>query len=178
MSNSKHNESIEYWLRGPVDGIPTLLQPAAHALLQSNKELYDYLADFPEEFLWEKLEGRASVGFHLQHMTGVMDRMMTYAKGTSLTDAQFEYLKNEGAPNENLTLKNLMANVTEQMEIVLAYFKGLSEDTLIEARFVGRKKLPSTVLGLLFHAAEHSQRHLGQLLVTASVLRSRIEKSN
>ncbi|KAA2218090.1 DinB family protein [Maribacter flavus] len=178
MSKSNHNESIEYWLRGPVEGIPSLLQPASHALLQSNKDLYDYLADFPEVFLWEKLEDRASVGFHIQHMTGVLDRMMTYAKGTSLTDAQFEYLKNEGVPNNNSTLNNLMADFTKQMEIMLGYFKGLSEDTLKEARFVGRKKLPSTVLGLLFHAAEHSQRHIGQLLVTASVLKSQRTRIN
>jgi uncharacterized damage-inducible protein DinB len=161
-----------------VEGILIILQPAAHALLQSNKELYDYLADFPEEFLWQKLENRASVGFHLQHMTGVLDRMVTYAKGASLTDVQFEYLKNEGVPNDNLTLKNLMADFTKQMEIMLGYFKDLSEDTLREPRFVGRKKLPSTVLGLLFHAAEHSQRHVGQLLVTASILKSRVKKSN
>ena len=177
MSESNHNESIEYWLRGPVEGIPILLQPAAHALQQSNKELYDYLADFPVEFLWQKWEERASVGFHIEHMTGVLDRMMTYAKGTLLTDAQFEYLKNEGVPKADLTLENLMANFTKQLEIMLGYFKGLSEDTLKEARFVGRKKLPSTVLGLLFHAAEHSQRHVGQLLVTASVIKSRREKS-
>lgn len=178
MSKSNHNESIEYWLRGPVEGIPILLQPAAHALLQSNKELYDYLADFPVELLWQKLEDRASVGFHIEHMTGVLDRLMTYAKGKSLTETQFEYLKNEGAPKSDLTLKKLMADFSKQMEIMLGYFKGLSEDSLKEARFVGRKKFPSTVLGLLFHAAEHSQRHIGQLLVTASVLKSQRTRIN
>lgn len=174
MEQTNHKKSIEYWLRGPVEGIPIFLQPAAHALLQSNRELYDYLADFPEDFLWEKLENRASVGFHIHHMTGVLDRMMTYAKGASLTETQFEYLKNEGVPNENSTLKILMADFTKQMEIMLGYFKGLPENTIKDARFVGRKKLPSTVLGLLFHAAEHSQRHVGHLLVTASVLKSRV----
>jgi uncharacterized damage-inducible protein DinB len=161
-----------------VEGILIILQPAAHALLQSNKELYDYLADFPEEFLWQKLENRASVGFHLQHMTGVLDRMMTYAKGEPLTDAQFEYLKSEGVPKEELTLKGLKSGFKNQVEVALAYFKGLSEDILMEPRSVGRKKLPSTVLGLLFHAAEHSQRHVGQLLVTASVLISQRGKIN
>jgi uncharacterized damage-inducible protein DinB len=178
MGEIEKSDAIEFWLRGPVDGIPSFLQPAAHALLQSRKEINHYLRDFPQDLLWIQLEGRASVGFHIQHMTGVLDRMMTYAKGEPLTDAQFEYLKNEGVPKEGLTLEGLKSGFKDQVEVALAYFKGLSEDILMEPRSVGRKKLPSTVLGLLFHAAEHSQRHIGQLLVTASILRSRIEKSN
>ncbi|PIB26989.1 DinB family protein [Maribacter sp. 4G9] len=178
MGKTEKCDTIEYWLRGSVEGIPSLLQPAAHALLQSNKEIHDYLRDFPEKLVWEHLEGRASVGFHTQHMTGVLDRMITYAKGDSLTNAQFEYLRNEGVPKEGLTLEGLKLGFKDQVEGALAYFKGLSEDILMEPRFVGRKKLPSTVLGLLFHAAEHSQRHMGQLLVTASVLKSQRGKIN
>lgn len=178
MSKTQEKESIEYWLRGPLEGIPALLQPAAHALLQSNKEIGDYLKDFPEQLLWQKLEGRASVGFHIQHMTGVLDRMITYAKGESLTQAQFEYLKNEGDPKNGSTLKKVILTFTQQVEKTLQYFRTLSEDTLREPRTVGRKKLPSTVLGLLFHAGEHSQRHVGQLLVTASVLKSLRDKTN
>lgn len=178
MGETQKNDTIEFWLRGPVDGVPALLQPAAHALLQSRKEINHYLRDFPQNLLWIQLEGRASVGFHIQHMTGVLDRMMTYAKGESLTDAQFEYLKNEGVPKEGLTLEGLKSGFINKVELALAYFKGLSEDILMEPRSVGRKKLPSTVLGLLFHAAEHSQRHVGQLLVTASVLKSQRGKIN
>ncbi|RRQ47495.1 DinB family protein [Maribacter algicola] len=178
MGKTDKSDAIEFWLRGPVDGIPSFLQPAAHALLQSYKEIHDYLWDFPQDLLWNQLEGRASVGFHIQHMTGVLDRMMTYAKGEPLTDAQFEYLKSEGVPKEELTLTGLKSGFKDQVEVALAYFKGLSEDILMEPRSVGRKKLPSTVLGLLFHAAEHSQRHVGQLLVTASVLKSQRGKIN
>ena len=42
----------------------------------------------------------------------------------------------------------------------------------MEVREVGRDRIPSTVGGLIFHAAEHTQRHLGQLLVTVRVLSS------
>lgn len=178
MAEAPRKDTTEYWLRGPVKDIPAVLQPAAHALLQSSKELNEYLEDFPEELLWEKLEGRASIGFHMQHMTGVLDRMMTYAEGKSLTDAQFEYLKNEGVPNGGLVINSLKAAFSKRVEEALQYFKGLTEETLKEKRTVGRKKLPSTVLGLLFHAAEHSQRHIGQLLVTSSVLKSQRGKMN
>lgn len=178
MSDLKNNDRLEYWLRGPVGGVPYLLQPAAHALLQSNKELGVYLLDFPEELLWKELEGRASVGFHAQHLTGVLDRMMTYAAGKALSEEQFEYLKNEGEPDYEVTTKELYENFKKQVEQAIAYFKGISENTLREERTVGRKKLPSTVLGLLFHAAEHSQRHIGQLLVTSTVLRAQKEELN
>ncbi len=162
----------EVWLRGPVPEIPQLLQPAAHALLQSSEEIERYLLDFPEDKLWTKIAGRASVGFHLQHITGVLDRMMTYAKSENLSDVQFNYLSQEGKPNEQFLSSELIINFQNKTEQALSFFKTLTEATLKEKRSVGRKKLPSTTLGLLFHAAEHSQRHVGQLLVTASILTS------
>jgi hypothetical protein len=36
---------------------------------------------------------------------------------------------------------------------------------------VGRARLPSTVFGLLFHVAEHTQRHAGQAITTAKIVR-------
>ncbi|WP_282074226.1 DinB family protein [Maribacter aquivivus] len=168
------NDEYEFWLSGPVQGVPDLLQPAAHALLQSERELKEYTSDFPKELLWAKTAGRASVGFHMNHISGVLDRMLTYAKGESLTDVQFQFLKKEGAFNLTTEVVDLQEQFSTKVEEALAYFKTIPEQTLTEKRTVGRKKLPSTVVGLLFHAAEHSQRHIGQLLVTASVLQSKI----
>ncbi|SHJ92586.1 DinB superfamily protein [Maribacter aquivivus] len=168
------NDEYEFWLSGPIQGVPDLLQPAAHALLQSEHELKKYTSDFPKELLWAKTTGRASVGFHMNHITGVLDRMLTYAKGESLTDVQFQFLKKEGAFNLTTEVVDLQEQFSTKVEEALAYFKTIPEQTLTEKRTVGGKKLPSTVVGLLFHAAEHSQRHIGQLLVTASVLQSKI----
>ncbi len=167
----EHQNQPEVWLRGPIPGISTLLQPAAHALLQTAEELPRWLADFDTKNLWIESAGRASVGFHLQHLTGVLDRMLTYAKGLPLSDQQFDYLKNEGVKTEQLTVSRLIQNFENKVAEALAYFKTLDEKILLEPRKVGRKELPSTTLGLLFHAAEHSQRHLGQLLVTLSFLK-------
>jgi len=161
----------EYWLSGPVPDVPPLLQPAAHALLQSVREIKTYLTDFPEDKLWENPFGRASVGFHLRHMTGVLDRMLTYADKKALTEEQFHFLKNEnngeGAPSSQQLISDFEAKVNQ----ALSYFKNTPESILTEERFVGRKKMPSTVIGLLFHVAEHSQRHVGQLLVTVSAVK-------
>ena len=162
----------EVWLRGPLPNIPLLLQPPAHALIQSSEEIERYLADFPDDKLWTKTVGRASVGFHLQHITGVLDRMMTYAKSEQLSELQFKYLAKEGKSNEDISTNELVSAFQHKVEDALVYFKTLSESTLKESRTVGRKKLPSTTLGILFHAAEHSQRHVGQLLVTKSFFNS------
>ncbi|OEY71803.1 DinB family protein [Salegentibacter salarius] len=160
----------EVWLRGKVEGVPNLLQPAAHALLQSGEEVQKYMQDFPEELLWEKPAGRASVGFHLQHLTGVMDRMLTYAQAEKLSENQFQYLKNEGKPDQEISGAFLVKNFWEKVDEAIDFLKNTPENILTEYRPVGRKELPSTVIGLLFHAAEHSQRHVGQLLVTVSFL--------
>ena len=161
----------EVWLRGKVEGVPNLLQPAAHALLQCGEEVEKYMQDFPEELLWKKPAGRASVGFHLQHLTGVVDRMLTYAQAEKLSKNQFQYLKNEGKPDQEISAAFLVKNFQEKVKETIDFLKKTPKNILTEYRSVGRKELPSTVIGLLFHAAEHSQRHVGQLLVTVSVLK-------
>jgi len=169
---TKKLKQPEVWLRGPIEEMPQLLQPAAHALLQTSEELPYWLDEFPDEKLWEKPAGRASVGFHLKHLTGVLDRMLSYAQGRALTQEQFDYLKSEGIQDETSTTEELIANFQQKVVQALAYFKTLDESTIKSARTVGRKELPSTVIGLLFHAAEHSQRHLGQLIATASFVKA------
>ncbi len=172
MNSEKQKINLpEVWLRGPIEGIPDQLQPAAHALLQSTEDIEKYLQDFPESLLWEKPSGRASVGFHLQHLTGVLDRLMTYAKSESLSEEQFDFLRNEGNSDTKTTSAQMIENFKKKVDEALRFFGTLKVSELTESRTVGRKKLPTTVIGLLFHAAEHSQRHVGQLLVTASVLR-------
>ena len=95
----------------------------------------------------------------------------TYAKQETLTEEQFQFLKNEGNREGAPTSEQLISAFENKVDEALAYFKTIPENTLTDERFVGRKKLPTTLIGLLFHAAEHSQRHVGQLLVTVSVLK-------
>lgn len=163
----------EIWLWGNIEGIPDLLQPVAHALLQAREDVQFYLQDFPQHLLWEKPAGRASVGFHLQHLTGVVDRMLTYSAGKGLSEKQFLELKKEGDPGTGENVAFLVAAFDQKVEEALEILKNTAVESLTEFRSVGRKKLPSSVIGLLFHAAEHSQRHVGQLLVTASCVKAR-----
>ena len=163
----------EVWLRGPVEGIPALLQPIAHSLMQAREEISMIMTDFPEPFLWVRTAGRASAGFHLQHLTGVLDRLLTYARGEALTKEQFEYLATEGKEFLAATDMNGMIDLfSKQVDKALAQLSSTCEGTLTEVRLVGRGQVPSTVIGLLTHAAEHTMRHVGQLLVTVSVLKN------
>jgi uncharacterized damage-inducible protein DinB len=159
----------EVWLRGALPGISPYLQPVAHALLQAKEEINERLQNFPEALLWEKPGGIAAVGFHLQHIPGVLDRLLTYANGGQLSTEQFAKLKKEGV-DEGESTATLLHFLNGRIDGFVEGLKTVDVDRLTEAREVGRGKLPSTVLGLLFHAAEHTMRHTGQLLVTANVL--------
>ncbi len=161
----------EVWLRGPVEGIPALLQPVAHTLLQSREEVNALMAGFPEVFLWVKPAGMAAPAFHLQHLTGILDRLFTYARGEMLSEAQMTYLSAEGRETmQESEADVLIQRFNQQVDKALQQLKNTNEDTLTEVRGVGRAKIPSTVIGLLTHAAEHTMRHTGQLLVTVRVL--------
>jgi uncharacterized damage-inducible protein DinB len=161
----------EVWLRGPLPEVPPLLQPVAHALLQAREEVTELLADFPAAKLAERPLGLASVGFHLSHLVGVLDRTFTYARGEALSEAQLAYLGAEGQPPTHLgAVQELVQAFDTQVATALAQLKATPEAELPEWRGVGRAQLPSTVIGLLVHAAEHTTRHVGQLLVTARLV--------
>ena len=172
-------ELPEVWLRGPVENIPSLLQPVAHALLQAREEVNELLEDFPNELLWEKPAGAASAGFHLQHMSGVLDRLFTYAKGKQLDEEQFAALKGEGDSRKTKAIAvELVKAFNAQVDKALASLSKIDERKLSEYRSVGRAKLPSTVMGCLFHAAEHTMRHLGQLIVTVRVVKNAVNRES
>jgi uncharacterized damage-inducible protein DinB len=160
----------EVWLRGPVPGIPALLQPVAHALLQAREEIAGVMTGFPADLLWTRPGGVASVGFHLQHLSGVVDRLFTYARGEQLSNAQRAALALETEPGDaRPDIDHLLERFRLQVDAALQQLERTDPAELTQPREVGRARLPSTVLGLLVHAAEHTQRHAGQLLVTARI---------
>jgi uncharacterized damage-inducible protein DinB len=160
----------EVWLRGPVPDVPAFLQPVAHSLLQCREELTAALAGLTPEQIWERRNGAASIGFHARHAAGSLDRLFTYARGEALSSAQLAALAAEKNPDLSADAASILAAAFDAaVERALAQLRATSEATLLEPRGVGRAQLPSTVLGLLFHAAEHTQRHIGQLITTRKV---------
>lgn len=173
----KTADSLEVWQRGPVQGVPGLLQPVAHALLQSAEDVEKYSASMPQDLLWETPGGVASVGFHLMHLRGVVDRLFTYARGESLTQEQMADLAAEKEiPPSAVNAAGLIRAFDVQVEKAIAQLRQTPESSLPEPRAIGRKRIPTTVHGVLFHAAEHCQRHTGQMLVTARILRAGISQ--
>lgn len=160
----------EVWLRGPVDGVPPLLQPVAHSLLQSREEVEALLGPLSAQEIWTTRPGSASVGFHIRHALGSLDRLFTYARGAALSDAQLQILKQEPEPDPDLNADELVVGFAAGVERSLDQLRSTDPETLTDTRFVGRARLPSTVGGLLFHAAEHTQRHVGQAVTARKLL--------
>lgn len=157
----------EVWLRGPIADVPPLLQPVAHSLLQCREEVEQLLSAMPPERLWRRPGTAAPVGFHVLHAIGSLDRLFTYARGAMLSEAQLQVLAIESRPDPDLTPEELLAAFDGAVQRSLDQLRGTDTATLAAERFVGRARLPSTVGGLLFHAAEHTQRHVGQAVTTA-----------
>ena len=164
---------IEVWLRGPVAGIAPVLQPAAHAFLQVPEDVLPLVTDLTTEQLWARPGDAASIGFHLKHIPGSVDRLLTYARGEQLSPQQMEYLAAERTIHEDRpSLESLTANVTRGMDSAVEFLRTVPEASLHEPREVGRQKRPSTTLGLIFHAAEHSSRHAGQIVTLSRVVKN------
>jgi hypothetical protein len=164
----------EVWLRGPLNDLPALLQPVVHALLQAREEINELMLNFPDELLWHQVAGMASPGFHLQHLSGVINRLFTYAQGNQLNQDQLNALAAEGKPAaEDISVTSLVNQFNKQVDDALHQLSQADVNSLTAHREVGRGKLPSTVIGLYVHSAEHTMRHVGQLLVTVRVLLER-----
>lgn len=161
----------EAWLRGPIEGVEALLQPAAHALVQAREDIEVATTGITLEHLWTRPNGAASLGYHLRHLAGSLDRLLTYARGAQLDDRQQSALKLEIEPGHPaVDVARLVDQARRAIDAALAQIRATRREELLEPRAVGRKALPSNVLGLLFHAAEHTTRHVGQAITTAKIV--------
>lgn len=161
--------SPEVWLRGPVDGIPQVLQPVAHALIAAQEDVAALAPATATDVLW-KQRGAATAAFHVLHMAGALDRLFTYARGEALNDAQKASLRFESQPHPEMDGGALAAHLAAAVEVALAQLRATEPTHVFDDRKVGRAGLPSSVLGLLFHAAEHTTRHAGQFITTVKLL--------
>jgi uncharacterized damage-inducible protein DinB len=162
----------EPWLRGPLPGVPPTLQPAAHAFVMAREDVDAAVADLTIDQLWLAPGGIAPVGFHLAHLAGSTDRLLTYARGETLSGTQREALACERTvATTRPPVQQLLDAWHEVITAALQQLASTSETILSQPRTVGRAQLPSTVLGLLFHAAEHASRHVGQVVTTSKLVR-------
>lgn len=161
----------EYWLSGALEGFSPILMPAAHALLQAERDCEKAVCNLTAEQLWTKLNGAPSIGFHLLHIAGSIDRLLTYARGEKLNQQQFDFLSAESDSSQTAHAAALLQLTQKSVQAALETIQKTPDGILFEPRSVGRMKLPTNVFGLLFHIAEHTQRHTGQIVATAKIVR-------
>jgi hypothetical protein len=161
----------DVWLRGPVADVPALLQPVAHALLQAAEDVEAAVRTLRPAGRHPQVGGVATPGFHLKHLAGATDRLLTYARGEALSAAQREWLAGEAeAGPPGATGISLAAEVRRVVGQGVAQLAATPIEYLTTQRLIGRAQLPTTVLGCLYHAGEHAARHAGQLVTTARLL--------
>ena len=150
-----------------------LLQPPAHAFVMAREDVEGAVAGLTAEHLWARPGGVASIGFHLAHLSASTDRLLTYARGEPLSTSQLVRLTAERELEQaRPSLETMLDAWHATVDDALRQIANTPEASLLEPRVVGRGRLPSTVLGLIFHSAEHAQRHTGQIITTAKVVRA------
>jgi uncharacterized damage-inducible protein DinB len=150
------------------------LQPVAHALLNAAQQIRPAIEGLSPAQLTSRPEEIASIAFHVMHMIGSLDRLLTYARGEALSDEQRNALAAERAPDaEDVDAAALLAAFDDAVSRALDQLRATDESILLDHRAVGRARLPSTALGLLFHGGEHTVRHAGQIVTTAKLVRTK-----
>jgi uncharacterized damage-inducible protein DinB len=160
---------VEPWLRGTLTEVDAVRRGALHALELAREDVARWTADLSDGQLEARPFGLPSVGFQMRHIVRSLDRLLTYAEGRQLSAEQLGALKNEieAAGSRQALFAEFESGIESAMRRVLAIAPG----SIGEARGVGRAGLPSSVGGLLVHCADHTQRHVGQAITTAKVLR-------
>jgi uncharacterized damage-inducible protein DinB len=155
----------EPWLRGPIEGIHPLLAPVLYAFQQAREDLSRYTTGLRTAQLWARPHGFGAVGFHIRHIAGSTERLLSYLEERGLTPEQLAALESEHEPG--MDRERLLAHLDRSLREAEAVVRGIDPPTLAQPRYVGRKRLPTTVIGLLTHIAEHTQRHIGQAVSAA-----------
>jgi len=150
--------------------VDPLIAPALHGFQQAREDLARHTTGLTASQVWARPHGLAPLGFHLRHMAGSVDRLTTYLEGRALDGAQMAALAAEMEPGASLD--ELLAAVDQSLRRAAETIRAIDPATLAEPRWVGRKRLPTTVMGLVVHLAEHTQRHLGQAIGAAQLARA------
>jgi uncharacterized damage-inducible protein DinB len=163
--------SPEPWLQGTLKDIPAIPRAVLHALELAHQDLQHWCGQLTDEELNSRFGGLPSVAFHIRHIARSIDRLLTYAEGNRLNGEQMAILRTE--LHEHSAPKDLFAELESALAKAAQRICALAPTKFEEPRKVGRNELPTTVGGLLVHVADHTQRHVGQAITTAMILKER-----
>ena len=159
----------EPWLRGPLESTPAFIAPVLYSFRQAREDIAQHTAGLSTEQIWATPYGFGAVGFHVRHIGRSVDRLTAYLMGQQLSASQWSALDSEhegGASRDEL-----LGELSGHLDRAEALIRTIDPAALTEVRTVGRKKMPATVIGLLTHIAEHTQRHVGQAISAAKLAR-------
>jgi uncharacterized damage-inducible protein DinB len=159
---------MEPWLNGTHTDLPAVVRAVVHALELARADVDAACAAVPGEAFDQRPGRAASLAFHLRHIPRSLDRLLTYAEGNQLSQAQLDALQSEGEPGAPKA--ELLAEFHQGLDAAQLRVRALARADLEQVRTVGRKALPTTVGGLLVHCADHTLRHVGQIVTTAKIL--------
>ncbi|HEY4899347.1 MAG TPA: DinB family protein [Terriglobales bacterium] len=161
----------EPWLRGTLTDTPAVLRAVLHALQAAEEDLVSRCETLTNEEINARPSGLPSVAFHLKHIAGSLDRLLTYAEGRDLTDQQMLALKSEANPAP--ATDQLFLEFSAALKTSADRVRRIKPEELEQPRTVGRRRLPTTLAGLLVHVADHTQRHVGQAITTARIVQAK-----
>jgi uncharacterized damage-inducible protein DinB len=157
----------EPWLRGSLAEVPVIARAALHSLELAREDLFRQGESLSDDELKANPSGLPSVSFQLKHIVGSLDRLLTYAEGRELEAEQLAALQREEVPS---TRTELFQDLDAALRDADRRIRALADLELDAPRWVGRKRFPTTVGGLLVHIAEHTQRHVGQAITTCKIV--------
>ena len=161
---------IEPWLRGTYGDVPAVGRAVLHALDLALDDITQWTSGLTDAEVHEKPLGLPPVAFHLRHIARSTDRILTYAEGGQLTAEQLGALRAEQTGEE--TLAELLGEVEASFSTAAGRIRTLASADFNLFRGVGRKQMPTSIGGALIHVADHTQRHVGQVVTTAKVLKA------
>jgi uncharacterized damage-inducible protein DinB len=159
---------VEPWLRGTLTEMDAVRRAVLHALQLAGEDVEGWSAELRDVELEARPLGLPSVGRQMRHIARSLDRLLSYAEGKQLSAAQLDALNREEEGNTSRLV--LFEEFDGGLTLAMRRVKAISAESYGEARAVGREMLPTTVGGLLIHCADHTQRHVGQLITTAKVV--------
>ena len=163
----------EPWLRGTYTDVPAAGRAVLHAIELALDDLTKWTAGLADSEVHVQPLGLTPIAFHLRHIAHATDRILTYAEGEQLSPEQLAALKSEqGGEGKQESLAELLAEVEVSFTDAAERIRVLATANLDTPRFVGRKQLPTSIGGALIHVADHTQRHVGQVVTTAKVIRA------
>jgi uncharacterized damage-inducible protein DinB len=170
MTTPERPPQPEPWLRGTHSELPAVLRAVLHAFELAQEDAHFWTAELTDADLHATPLGLTSIAFHLRHIPRALDRLLTYAEGIQLSAAQITAMKTESDPGASRD--ELFSEFNAGLDHAAQRVRAFATADLNQPRSIGRKQLPTTIGGVLVHLADHTQRHSGQIITTAKLIKA------